>query len=424
MSYRNALSDMQDHPLYRTAAELEKYLGLDCDLVHLIILMAVAGGCMVAPLPLVIYSNSLTADLMVAHRILDLLPGRTRRVDTHKQFRELERRGYAGLAAILIRGTHRTLFRDATEYAAGLGVDTFRLPSLIRITDHPPSTPPVPHTLQVMAAQVERNLDDFAHAFATFKTGPGREALTDLLLSLPVEPDYPCAFRDRFKGSADSGSMLVFERVLLLVASIRISRPDSLDRRPLVEISDYRCARALLTKLPLFPIGTSVSPKALESAEVIFEALKLELYQRTLPDHSAEGSKWFRRTEAAAWTGLGYTAVKSHLAELEEEGLLRSTIDVSDRRQGREIHYRFHQSRAPALRLAQPLLVASGPRSAARSLTGPGGAAAAAPVIGPQAVSPAENRARLRPLRAIFTLTPATPYPRKSGNHTFERSLA
>lgn len=123
-----------------------------------------------------------------------------------------------------------------------------------------------------MAAQAERNLDDFAHAFATFKTGPDQEALTDLLLKLPVEPDYTCAFRDRFKGSADSGSMLVFERILLLVTAIRVNHPDSLDRRPHVEISDYRCARALLTKLPLSPIGTSVSPKALEIAGVIHDS--------------------------------------------------------------------------------------------------------------------------------------------------------
>jgi len=347
MSYKAALEGERDHPLYRTAAELEQYLGLSCDLIHLTILMSVAGGCMVAPLPIVIYSNSLTADLMVAHRILDLLPGRSRRVDTHKQFRELERRGYAGLAALLIRGTHRTFFRDTTEYTAGLGADVFRLPSLIRITDNLTSTPPVQHTLQLMAAQAERDLDDFAHAFATFKTGPGREALTDLLLKLPVEPDYSCAFRDRFKGSVESGSMLVFERMLLLIAAIRIYHPSSLDRRPRIGTSDYRCARALLTNLPLSPIGTSVSPKALESAEMIFEVLKAESYQRTLPDHSLEGSKWFRRAEAATWTGLSYSSAKSYLAELEEEGLLRSTIAVSDRKQGREIHYRFNQSRAP-----------------------------------------------------------------------------
>ena len=354
MSYRTALESVRDHPLYATASELEPYLGVTCDLVHLAILMSVAGGCMVMPLPVDIYSNSLTADLMVAHRILDLLPGRVRRVDTYKQFRELERRQFAGLATILIRGTHRTLFRDTTEYTAGLGFDVYRLPSVIRITDQPPPTGPVPHTLCIMAAQAERDLEDFPYAYASFKTGPGRARLTELLLKLPVEPAYPCAFRDRFKGSTDSGSMLVFERILILVTAIRVHHPDSLDTQPSIGLSDYRCARSLLMNMPLSPVGTSVSPKALESADVIYGALKDKNYQRSVPDRSTEGNKWFRRFEAMSWTGLSYTAVKSHLAELEDEGLLRSTRAETDRRQGREIHYRFNDSRAPPFSWRNP----------------------------------------------------------------------
>jgi DNA-binding transcriptional ArsR family regulator len=350
----NDLGEERHHPVNDTASELERYLGIKCDLIHMTILMSVAGGCMVMPVPVEIFSNSPSADVMVTLRIFDLVPGRVRRVDTHKQFRELEKRGFAGLAAILIRGTHRTLFRDTTEYTAGLGVDVYRLPSVIRITDRPSPTSPIPHTLCVMAAQAERDLDDFPHSFATFKPGPGRERLAALLMKLPVEPDYPCAFRDRFKGSADSGSMLVFERILLLITAIRVHHPDSLDRRPYVGISDYRCARALLTNLPLSPIGTSVSAKALETAEVIYEALKDAKYQRSVPGRSAEGNKWFRRSEAMNWTGLSYTAVKYHLTELEDEGLLRSTLAETDRRQGREIHYRFIESRAPPFAWRNP----------------------------------------------------------------------
>ena len=47
---------------------------------------------------------------MVAQRILELLRGKYRSVDTHKQFREIERKGYAGLAVLLVRGNHRTFF--------------------------------------------------------------------------------------------------------------------------------------------------------------------------------------------------------------------------------------------------------------------------------------------------------------------------
>lgn len=354
MSYRTALEGERGHPIYKTASALEEYIGVKCDLIHLAIFLSFAAGNMVSPLPLDIYSNSLIADLMVARRILDLLEGKYRRVDTHKQFREIERKGYAALAALLIRGNHRTFLRDATEYTAGLGIDVFRLPSVIRITDQPPSVNPAPHTLRIMAAQADRDLDDFAHAYATYQERPKGGDLHQLLLKLPVHPTYPCAFRDRFKGKTDSSSMLVFERLLLVVSAIRINHPESLDTRPGIYISDYRCARALLTKLPLCPIGTAISPRALASAGVIYEELEDGRHQLSLPDHSAEGSKWFRRAEAMRWTGLGYTAVKAHLAELEGEGLLRSSITTTDRKHGREIHYRFLDSRAPPFTWRNP----------------------------------------------------------------------
>ena len=354
MGYRTALAGERDHPVYKTASALEEHIGIKCDLIHLAIFLSAAAGNMVSPLPLDIYSNSLIADLMVAQRILELLRGKYRSVDTHKQFREIERKGYAGLAVLLVRGNHRTFFRDATEYTAGLGIDVFRLPSVIRITDQLPSVTPVPHTLRIMAAQAERDLDDFAHAYATYKERPRGRDLHQLLLKLPVHPTYSCAFRDGFKGKTDSSSMLIFERLLLVVSAIRTNHPESPDTRPGIDISDYRCTRTLLTKLPLCPIGTAVSPKALASAELIYDELKGGRHQLSLPDHSAEGSKWFRRAEAMTWTGLGYTAVKAHLAELEGEGLLRSAIARTDRKQGREIHYRFQDSRAPPFTWRNP----------------------------------------------------------------------
>jgi hypothetical protein len=354
MGYRTALDSVRDHPLYATASELERYLGVGCDLVHLTILISIAGGAMPMPLPLDIYTNSFVADLMAAHRILELIRRRFRRVDTQSQLRELERKGFVGIAAILIRGSHRTLFRDATEVTAGAGSDVSGLPSVIRITDELPSAPPVSHTLQLMAAQVERDLEDFGYAFATYTQRPDGRTLADLLLKLPVKPAFHCDFRNRYKGSASSGRMLVFERVLVILAAIRVHHAASRDTTPVITIPDYRCARTVLTSLPLTPVGTSVSPRALEVAELIHQALADSNYQRSLPDHSAAGSKWFRRTEARQWSALSYSAVKSHLAELEEEGLLRSTVAETDRRQGREIHYRFDESCSPPFAWRNP----------------------------------------------------------------------
>ncbi len=111
-----------------------------------------------------------------------------------------------------------------------------------------------------------------------------------------------------------------------------------------------------MTNLSLTPIGTSISPRALEVAEVIFEAVNDQNYQRSLPDLSAAGNKWFRRAEARDWTDLSYSAVRSHLAELEQEGLLKSAVGETDRRQGREIHYRFDDSRSPPFAWRNPFL--------------------------------------------------------------------
>jgi hypothetical protein len=121
-----------------------------------------------------------------------------------------------------------------------------------------------------------------------------------------------------------------------------------------ITINDYRCARTLLTNLPLTPIGTSVSPRALEAAEVIYQAVADKNFQRSLPDVSAAGSKWFNRAEARDWTGCSYSSVKSHLDEIEQEGLLRSTVAETDRKQGREIYYRFNDSVSPPFAWRNP----------------------------------------------------------------------
>ena len=112
-----------------------------------------------------------------------------------------------------------------------------------------------------MAAHEDRDLGDFAHAFSVYKKGPCGESLTDLLQKLPVEPDYACEFRARFKGTVDSSSMLAFERLLIVVAAIRVHHPESPDARARIDMADYRCTRALLTTLPLCPVGTAASPK-------------------------------------------------------------------------------------------------------------------------------------------------------------------
>ena len=73
MSPPQQLPGEPSHALDRVAVALELYLGVTCDLIHLAIFVSLASGCMATPIPLEIASNSLTADLMITNRILDLV---------------------------------------------------------------------------------------------------------------------------------------------------------------------------------------------------------------------------------------------------------------------------------------------------------------------------------------------------------------
>ena len=347
MSSPERFSDGTAHALDRVVVALHSYLGVTSDLVHLAIFVSLASGCMAIPIPLDIASNSLTADLMIANRIFDLCRSRVRRINTHEQLRDLERQGFSDQVALFVRGAHPSLFREAIEQVTRLKNENFRPPSLIRLTDYPPRLPAIPAALRLTAALAARDLDDFGHAYATGRGGTPDEPLAEMIRSLPVSPTYPCPFRGRYRGALRSDEMLLFERLLLVLAALRIHDPGSNDVREEVLPEDYRRSRLFLTQLPVCPVGTTLSPRALEVAELIFHAVHDDAYQRTLPDHSAEGNKWFRRVEVMDWTGLSYTAVKDYINELEGEEVLRSAVAVSDRRRGREIHFRFLDARAP-----------------------------------------------------------------------------
>jgi DNA-binding transcriptional ArsR family regulator len=354
MGYETVFAAVRDHPVYQIAGRLERYVGVSCDIVHLMTLMSMASGCIVSPLSLDVCSSSLTADLYVANRILDLLRSRVERVDTTRQFRRLERRGFPGLVTVLVRGRNRSMFSDLTEYTARLLHDDARLPSLIRISEHSPDSYPTPATLRLLTTLISRDLDDFAHSHAVFQTKTEGRELTEFLERLPVQPDYSCRFRSQYRGLLKSDNMLILEKLLLTLASIRIHfSPPPRGSQEILPL-DYHAVRTLLTSEGVCPIARSLSPRSLDFAETIYDAIHVANYQLTLPDHSCEGSKWFRRLEATKWTGLGYTSVKHHLMELEKEGLVRPTIAISDRTRGREIHFRFIDSAVPPFGSTNP----------------------------------------------------------------------
>ena len=123
-----------------------------------------------------------------------------RRIDTREQLRELEQEAFSGHVALLIRGDHPALFREATEVVTRPSHEDFRPPSLIRLTDYPPRRPAIPAALRLTTALAERDLDDFGHSYATGRGGDQAGPLAGLLRRLPVGPSYPCPFRGRYRG--------------------------------------------------------------------------------------------------------------------------------------------------------------------------------------------------------------------------------
>ena len=54
------------------------------------------------------------------------------------------------------------------------------------------------------------------------------------------------------------------------------------------------------------------------------------------------------------WTEYGYNTVKKHLQELEDDGIVVSTVAENNRDHGRQIHFRFADGRVPPFRWKNP----------------------------------------------------------------------
>jgi hypothetical protein len=148
--------------------------------------------------------------------------------------------------------------------------------------------------------------------------------------------------------------MLILERLLQVVANLRRVVCGFGRAEPAVTPEDYRAVRALLSSLPLAPIDRSISAHAIDTADRLFKAIGSNDHQLSLPDRSTEGHGWFTRADAIRWTGFGYTTVKKHLGELEDDGILVSTVAQNNRDHGRQIHFRFADTRAPPFGWANP----------------------------------------------------------------------
>jgi len=366
------LRPLKRHPIYRITDSLSDYMGVEKDLIQFTEFLSLCAGRAVLPVNIDVQSDQVAVDLHLANRILDLRHGHVARVDTHRQFRSLEQgefllRGPATLnyakgpdedlrplAAVLVRGNHRFLHREVSEYTARLLGSDFTLPSIWRITDILSTLPPVPTTLRLQTSQACRELNDFGHAFAGYRCHAVEDELAELIESLPVQPPYPNPLWHRYRGKAQPEMMLVFERLLKIFVALRILLPGSTDKRPEVLLDDYEALRALLNMLPLVPLDRELTPQALLTGESLYKAVHESTKRLELPDLSQHGEKWFTRLDAMHWTGLAYNTAKKHLGELEDEGIVTATVAENNRERGRQIHYRFLDGREPPFEWRNP----------------------------------------------------------------------
>ena len=89
-------------------------------------------------------------------------------------------------------------------------------------------------------------------------------------------------------------------------------------------------------------------------AEAIYDAIHGAKKGIELPDLSQHKATWFTRQDAIGWTKLGYSTVKQHLRDLEEEGLVQSTVAQNNRECGKQIHFRIVDGRTPPFERRNP----------------------------------------------------------------------
>jgi DNA-binding transcriptional ArsR family regulator len=142
--------------------------------------------------------------------------------------------------------------------------------------------------------------------------------------------------------------MVVVNRLLRVVAALRVAclyhgKSCAEIGEFAIPLADYGLTRSFLMGLAITPTHSSLSPYAVDTAEILYKAIVLNAnYQLTVPSHSELGKKLFTRRDAEQITGLSYNTVKSHMSELEDEGILESTRVESKREKGKQIFFRFN----------------------------------------------------------------------------------
>lgn len=350
----DSLNALQIHPVNQVVNDLASFLNIGRDWIAFTQFMSIAAGRMATPFHIDIVSDQWTADLMIADRIASTVPGKIIEIDTYKSFRAEEQNGFSDRYVLRFRRDCPKLHQDLVGFMARAADSTESAPSIWRVLPgfvRPTVDTP---TLRLVASAADRSLNGFA---ASFASGVGsqihRQRLAEVIESLCPRVSYPCSFRDRFSANLAPTLMLVVERLLQVFANIRRVLTEFRSERVIL-IEDYEAVRFLLVNLPLVPVDRVITAQSLKTAETIYEAVHEVGYQLALPDQSDAGHRWFTRNQASKWAELGYTTAKKYLGELEDDGVLVSTVDRNNREHGRVIHYRFADGRSPPFGWGNP----------------------------------------------------------------------
>ncbi|MBX9788927.1 MAG: hypothetical protein K2Y37_08415 [Pirellulales bacterium] len=357
MSLANGLESLRKHPVGRFATALAGYLGAPRDLAHFTQFLSLASGRIGLPVNLEIRTDEAGCELIVADRILTLSPNRFAYVDTPGQLRRLEQAGFAGLDVIVVRHRRGELFSDAASSTCRIVGNKAALPSTWRVAPAEGSLPNSPFTLRIITSQLDRKGAGAGLAMA-IPTGRAEVLGLGMLLDrLPRRPRYPYRFVYKLPDSLAGDHAVVFERLLHVVAALRIARLDGQATTEAIMPIDYSAVRGLLMALPLVPVEVKVSAAALKTAEAIFDRVKEDQHHVALPDRSADGHKWFTRGHAVRYTPICYSAAKEHLDQLENEGILEADPPKKLRVHGRTIHFKFQPGMVPPFRWRNPFQV-------------------------------------------------------------------
>jgi hypothetical protein len=162
-----------------------------------------------------------------------------------------------------------------------------------------------------------------------------------------------CPFEASVSASIRAEELLIFQRFLRTITTLRVQwclleGIELSEKERTCSLEDYTLAKTFLGQLPMCGLDSSLSPYALSSAYTLFERIQANgAYSMTIAGESKFGNKAFDRAVAKDVLGICYNTTKKHLQQLEDEGIVETSVLCSKRKRGQHIFFRFKRGRDP-----------------------------------------------------------------------------